>query len=140
MFAFMKSITEDSHEINTALEGKDFRITLSDAAQLALAQRTKPLIAEMEFYFSCLIRLQVRFYESDDSASATPINEKLAVRFRPVMSRRCDLHAVKGKSPLDDFPIVKRAPYVPHWLHLDYKKGAWVGEFGYQSTLHQNPA
>jgi len=134
MFAFMKNTREDSHEINTTLEGKSFRVTLSDAAQQALAQRATPLIAEMEFYFSCLIRLQVRFYETDDNASATPINEQLAVRFRPVMSRRCDLHAVKGKSPLDDFPITKRAPYVPHWMHLDYKKGAWVGEFGYQST------
>ncbi len=136
MFAFMKDTTQDAHEINTTLEGRNFRVTLSNTAQHALAQRTTPLIAEMEFYFSCLIRLQVRFYESDDSASATSINDHLAVRFRPVMSRRCDLHAVKGKSPLDDFPIVKRASYVPHWMHLDYKKGAWVGEFGYQSTQH----
>ncbi len=134
MFAFMKNTAAVSHEINTTLEGKKFRITMSDAAQQALLQRTTPLIAEMEFYFSCLVRLQVRFYDSDNSLSATPINEHLAVRFRPVMSRNCDLHAVKGKSPLDDFPIVKRTPYVPHWLHLDYKSGAWVGEFGYQST------
>lgn len=134
MFAFMKDTTEDTREIHTTFEGRDFRVTLSNAAQHALAQRTAPLIAEMEFYFSCLVRLQVRFYETDDSASATLINAQLAVRFRPVMSSRCDLHAVQGKSPLEDFPIVKRAPYVPHWLHLDYRKGAWVGEFGYQST------
>jgi len=30
----------------------------------------------------------------------------------PVMSRRCDIQEVNGKSPLGDFPIVKRAPYV----------------------------
>ena len=134
MFAFMQDTTLDAHEILSTLEGREFRITLSDAAQQALAKRSTPLIAEMEFYFSCLIRLQVRFYDSDDSGTATPINAQLAVRFRPVMSQRCDLHAVKGKSPLEDFPIIKRAPYVPHWMHLDYKKGAWVGEFGYQST------
>lgn len=71
MFAFMRNTTEDSHEIHTTLEGRSFRVTLSDAAQHALAQRATPLIAEMEFYFSCLIRLQVRFYETDDNASAT---------------------------------------------------------------------
>ena len=135
MFAFTKNITADSHEINTTLEGKDFRITLSDAAQHALAQRSTPLIAEMEFYFSCLIRLQVRFYEQDEAAAATPINAQLSVRFRPVMSQRCDLHTVKGKAPLETFPLVKRAAYVPYWLHLDHKNGAWVGEFGYKSTL-----
>lgn len=134
MFAFTKQYAEDALELNAMLEGKNFRVTMSEAAHRALAQRTTPLVAEMEFYFSCLIRLQVRFYESDAAVSATPITPQLSVRFRPVMSRVCDLHAVKGRSPLEDFPIVKRAPYVPHWLHLDYKKGAWVGEFGYRST------
>ena len=134
MFALSKPATADQLQLDTSLEGKPFRLTLTVAAQRALAQRATPLIAEMEFYFSCLIRLQVRFYEQDEAATATSITPQLAVRFRPVMSRRCDLHAVEGKSPLDDFPLVKRAPYVPHWLHLDYKKGAWVGEFGYQST------
>lgn len=136
MFAFTKNVTADSHEINTTLEGKDFRITLSDAAQHALAQRSTPLIAEMEFYFSCFISLQVRFYEHDEPVAATPINAQLSVHFRPVMSQRCDIPTViKGKPPLETFPLVKRAAYVPHWLHLDHKNGAWVGEFGYKSTL-----
>jgi hypothetical protein len=134
MFAFSKRISTDRLQLNTTLEGKNFRVTLSDAAQRALAQRSTPLIAEMELYFSCLIRLRVRFYERDEEATATPVNAQLSVRFRPVMSRSCDLHEVQGKPPLGDFPIVKRAPYVPHWLHLDYKKGEWVGEFGYRAT------
>jgi len=134
MFALSKSAAADHLQIDTTLEGKPFRLTLSPAAHRALAQRATPLIAEMELFFSCLIRLRVRFYEQDTAASATPFTPQLAVRFRPVMSRSCDLHAVQGKSPLEDFPIVKRAPYVPHWLHLDFKKGEWVGEFGYQST------
>jgi hypothetical protein len=132
MFALSKHA--DNLQLNTMLEDKPFRVTLSEAAQRALAQRSTPLIAEMELYFSCLIRLRVRFYERDEEASATSINAQLSVRFRPVMSRRCNLHEVKGKSPLDDFPIVKRAPYVPHWLRLDFKKGTWVGEFGYKTA------
>ena len=134
MFTLSKPTATDHLQLSATLEGRPFRLSLSEAAYQALAQRATPLIAEMEFYFSCLIRLQVRFYEQDETASATLITPQLAVRFRPVMSRRCDLHAVEGKSPLDDFPIVKRAPYVPHWLHLDYKKGEWVGAFGYRST------
>jgi len=136
MFALSQS-TADNFPFIAALESKSIRITLSDAAQRALAKRTTPLIAEMELYFSCLIRLRVRFYDSDEKATATPVNDQLSIRFRPVMSRRCDLHEVKGKPPLDDFPIVRRAPYVPRWLNLDYKKGEWVGEFGYTTA---NPA
>ena len=134
MFALSKQTSPDNRQLDATLEGKRLRVTLSDAAQRALAQRATPLIAEMELYFSCLLRLRVRFYERDEETSATPISDKLSVRFRPVMSRRCDIQEVNGKSPLGDFPIVKRAPYVPHWLHLDYKRGEWVGEFGYRST------
>ncbi len=127
--------TADNPPFIATLEGKDIRILLSNAAQRALAQRTTPLIAEMELYFSCLIRLRVRFYDSDEKASATTVSGQLSIRFRPVMSRHCDLHEVNGKPPLDDFPIVRRSPYVPRWLSLDYKKGEWVGEFGYKSGL-----
>lgn len=134
MFALSKQALHDNRQLNATLEGKRLRVTLSDAAQRALAQRATPLIAEMELYFSCLLRLRVRFYEHDENASATPISDKLLVRFRPVMSRHCDIQDANGKPPLGDFPIVKRAPYVPHWLHLDYKQGEWVGEFGYKTA------
>lgn len=120
--------------LDTLLEGRPFRVILSGAAQRALTMRSMPLIAEMELYFSCLTRLQVRFYDSDPKQSATPINDLLSVRFRPVVSQRCDLHEVAGKPPLADAPLAKRAPFVPHWLRLDYKKGEWLGEFGHTAA------
>ena len=120
--------------LETSLEGKPFHVILSGAAQRALEARSSPLIAEMELYFSCLTRLMVRFYDSDPDATATRINDHLAVRFRPVVSQRCDLHEVEGKPPLMDAPLAKRAPFVPHWLKLDFRKGKWVGEFGHTET------
>jgi hypothetical protein len=119
---------------NTTLEGRAFRVLLSVAAQRALAARSTPLVAEMELYFSCLTRLRVRFYENDPDASATLVSDRLAVRFRPVVSQRCDLHEVAGKPPLTDAPLARRAPFVPHWLRLDFKKGEWVGEFGHTAA------
>lgn len=117
--------------IDTTLEGKPFRVILTGAAQRALAARSAPLIAEMELYFSCLTRLRVRFHDGNAAASATPASELLAVRFRPVVTQRCDLHEVEGKPPLMDAPLARRAPFVPHWLRLDFRKGEWVGEFGH---------
>ena len=117
--------------IDTTLEGKPFRVILSGSAQRALAARSQPLIAEMELYFSCLTRLRVRFHDSDPAASATPVSEWLSVRFRPVVTQRCDLHEVEGKPPLTDAQLARRAPFVPHWLKLDFRKGEWVGEFGH---------
>lgn len=128
MLAFMKE-TSGGAMLPAMLEGREVHIHLTRAAQQALQARTAPLVAEMELYFSCLIRKRVLFKE--DGASATPVSEKLSLRFRPVAGQRCDLHALEGEQPLEDFPIVRRAPFVPHWLRLDYRKGAWVGEFGY---------
>lgn len=120
--------------IDATLEGRAFRVILTSAAQRALAARSTLLVAEMELYFSCLTRLQVRFYDNDPHASATQVNGNLAVRFRPVVSQRCDLHEVAGKPPLTDAPLAKRAPFVPHWLRLDFKKGKWLGEFGHTES------
>lgn len=117
--------------LDSTLEGRPFRVILSSAAQRALAKRSILLVAEMELYFSCLTRLKVRFYDGDPGTNATRIDEMLAVRFRPVVSQRCDLHEAGGAPPLMDAPLSKRAPFVPHWLSLDYKKGEWIGEFGH---------
>ena len=132
MFSLNSGSVSGKATLKTLLEGKDLHILLSAAAQRALAMRTTPLIAEMEIYFSCLIRLRVRFYEDDILSTATPVTEQLSIRFRPVVSTCCDLHEVKGKPPLVDLPIVKRTAFMPHWLRLDYRKGQWMGEFDYK--------
>lgn len=131
MAALDKEMSGTGAMTPVALEGRDVRVHLTRAAQQALAQRAAPLVAEMELYFSCLIRLRVRFLENDSAGGTTPVSDKLAIRFRPVAGRRCDLHAVEGEQPLEDFPIVRRSPFVPHWLNIDYRKGEWVGKFGY---------
>lgn len=105
-------------------------VSLSTAAEDALSQRTTPLLAEMELYFSCLIRKVVRFHETtaDDSIA---INDKLSLRFRPVMTEHCSTDYEGNEPPVTDFPIAEPERYVPHWLTIDYRRGEWCGEFGY---------
>ena len=120
------------HEIlHTTLEGKPFQVFLSAAARRALAERGTPLVAEMELYFSCLTRLRVRFHDGDPEGTATPVMPHLHIRFRPVITAHCDLHEVEGKPPVVDAPLVNRAPFVPHWLRLDFRRDEWLGEFGH---------
>jgi hypothetical protein len=112
-------------------QGKSFTLTLSDAAQRVLAARSTPLIAEMELYFSCLIRLKVRFREQPDLANTVKVMDNLHLRFRPVMTAQCDLNYEGDEPPLTDFPIAKPEAFVPHWLTIDYRHGELQGEFGY---------
>jgi hypothetical protein len=117
--------------MNVTLHDKSLEVQLTTAAQKALAQRDRPLVAEMELLFSCLLRKRVYF--GDAAELSTPVNDCLAVRFRPIMTRHCTVAGGGEAPPSDDFPIANPRPYVPNWLIIDYRRGEWVGNFGYAS-------
>ncbi|MDR3393932.1 MAG: hypothetical protein P4L70_02920 [Parasulfuritortus sp.] len=117
--------------MNVTLNEKDVDVRLSASARRALASRQTPLLAEMELLFSCLIRKRVHFRDHLDAEHATPVSDGLAVRFRPVMTRACSVSSVEGHAPSEDFHIADPRPYIPRWLSIDFRKGQWLGEFGY---------
>lgn len=110
--------------------GKKVDVSISPAAVEALSARDTPLIAEMELYFSCLIRKKVRFRENTDG-ELIQVTEALAVRFRPVMTESCSIDYEGDEPPVTDFPIKKPQAFVPHWLKIGFKNNQWIGEFGY---------
>jgi hypothetical protein len=115
--------------MNVTLHEKTLEVRLTVAAQKALALRERPLVAEMELLFSCLLRKRVHF--SDDTGQSTPVDDRLAVRFKPIMTRRCSVAEVGATPPSEGFPLDNPRPYVPNWLAIDYRRGQWVGDFGY---------
>lgn len=116
--------------MNIALANKPVAIRLSASARQALAERRIPLLAEMELLFSCLIHKRVRFGDLKDEA-AVRASDRLAVRFRPVMTRACALADLADSPPLEDLALANPGPYVPRWLSIDFRRGQWLGEFGY---------
>ena len=110
---------------------KTVRVEWSRAAEAALANLSAPLSVEMELYFSCLIRKKVRFGDKAHSREFVPVNPRLQVAFRPVMTKACTIDRDDAEAPLDDFAIVNPAAFVPHWLKIDYRRGSWEGEFGF---------
>lgn len=117
---------------NISMLNKPIQLEISSRARQALDRRDAPLRVEMELYFSCLIRKQVRIRDALDDRFAVMVSDKLEIGFRPVMTKACSVSSCDdGKPPLSDFPIEKPESYIPHWLKLDYKKGEFIGEFGY---------
>jgi len=111
------------------INDKPIEVRISDNAHEVLSNRDKPITAEMELFFSCLIRKRVCFYENDQGVTAT---KGLKVSFHPVMTRHCaDTELEEDGPPMTDFPIVKPATFTPRWLSIDFQKGEWQGEFGY---------
>ncbi len=115
--------------MNITLHEKSLEIRLTKAAQKALARRERPLVAEMELLFSCLLRKRVYFGESTEQS--VPVSAQLAVRFKPIMTRRCSVAEGGATPPSIGFPLENPRPYVPNWLAIDYRRGQWVGDFGY---------
>jgi len=125
---------------NITMLGKTIKLDISKKAKQQLETRTHPLYVEMELYFSCLLRKEIRirenmreaFGDKRDKEFCARISDALHISFRPVMTKSCSVSSCEGDSPpLSDFPIEKPQHYVPKWLKLDFKKGEWCGDFGY---------
>lgn len=116
--------------------GRPIDFELSKTAAKQLEKIDKPLCLEMELYFSCMIRKQVSMYDEITSPFSVEVSDKLKIGFRPVMTKSCSVSSCEGSSPpVTDFPIKKPECYIPHWLKLDFKKGKFMGEFGYTGSI-----
>jgi len=122
------------------MPGKQIAVELNHKARRQLNKLEAPLLIDMELYFSCLIRKQVRVYEELSEPVADKMEGQFSaqfadiiyIAFRPVMTRACSVSSCDGDSPpLRDFPIKNPHSYNPKWLKLNYKKGRWCGVFGY---------
>ena len=119
------------------LYGKSVQIELSPAARRALRERATPLLAEIHLIFGCMIVKRVRFKEIIASV-AVPVTDKLFVNFRPVRYQKsCRLADIDADENPDDFPLaVERRCFVPDRLSIDFRKGAWVGDFTYDHAIN----
>lgn len=118
------------------LHGREIRVELSAAARRVAAALQAPLLVEMELFFSCLVRKRVLFRplrEASLEAERVAIGERLWLAFHPVASEQCHIADLGDAAPpLKTMPVTRPAAYIPRWLRLDYRKGQWSGEFGYQ--------
>ncbi|MGD2055101.1 MAG: hypothetical protein PVG45_13455 [Gammaproteobacteria bacterium] len=92
---------------------------------------------ELELYFSCMIRKQVRFHR-DGAGDYNDVSDKLRLRLRTVMTQRCSIHDHDGAPPVTDFPIERADRFIPRWLNIDYRNDSWQGEFGYTQVSEKS--
>lgn len=118
-----------------SLHRKKLSIELSTSAEQQAGTLAKPLLAEIHLILGCLVVKRVWFKEQVH-AEEENILGNLNVCFRTVRySKQCRIsHIDSGVEEPSDFPIVadKRA-FVPDWLFIDYKKGKWLGKYGYDN-------
>lgn len=118
------------------MSGKPLKVSLSRAAERVLAGHEGMLYAEMELYFSCLVRLKV-YFRDHPAGDCFQVTDKLAVSFKPIMTASCNIEEAGRKPPVVEFPVARPDAFSPKWLTIDYRSGEWVGEFGF---LHRQAA
>ena len=113
----------------------ELELRLSERASKALALRPDPLEVEMELFFSCLIRKRVLFMRPrHPNALDVPLSDtRLRVSFRPVGTKVCMVSDVAELPDLEDFPIIRPEVFMPRWLSMDFRKGTWIGDFGWRA-------
>lgn len=118
------------------IHGKAVKVSISAKACAQLARLSHPVRAEMELYFSCLIRKRVlftplpeNFQQAENTAEALP---GLFISFNPVTTKECRIVDNPQGPLLKAMPIKEPARFVPDWIKIHHRSGQWTGEYGFK--------
>lgn len=121
------------------LFGRDLEAEITARALHAETDLVGPWVAEMELYFSCLVRKRLRFFllgETESTARGLArLTERLYLSFRPVVTQQCRLDPASAEAPpLMPMPVKEAAALLPRSVGIDYRSGQWLGDFGPRSA------
>lgn len=119
-----------SHSAQTRLKNKEIFVEWTDRAQQQLDQQHKPLIVEMQLYFSCVVKKRVLFHEQVDFDTAA-VNNQIKLAFRSIESDVCSPETFASEFPEARELNAVSDKMIPNRVSIDFKQGEWVGEFGY---------
>jgi hypothetical protein len=130
-----RRLSASAHSGRVNLKGKEVLIDVSADAVRAASDSRLPVLAELELYFSCLVRKQLRFREingvqphSDEYSRVFP---GLYAAFRAVTTSHCSIADAGDKPPVETMPVRQPERFVPDWIRIDYRAGQWLGEYGF---------
>ena len=111
------------------LRDNPLKVSWTNRAEKALHSRDTPLIAEVQLYFSCMVKKRVLFHDETEFETVA-VNEKLQVIFRPVQSQQCSPEEFAQNHPVkQEFKTASAIKMKPKSLEIDFKNGQWIGEY-----------
>ena len=114
---------------NIDIRGKNMAIMYSKRAEKALEKRTSDLTAELQLYFTCVVKKRVIFHEQTD-LDAISTKSNLKIFYHAVQSSACGPTEFAVKHPVEKQLNSKAAKLMrPSLLKVDYKNGLWEGIF-----------
>ena len=113
------------------IRGKKMSIMYSKRAEKALQQRSRPLIAELQLYFTCVVQKRVNFHEQSELDTITA-NSHLEIAYHTVQSNACEPVEFAKNHPVKKELNSKGAQSMrPALFRIDYKNEQWIGDFSF---------
>ncbi len=91
----------------------------------------RPLVLELELYFSCLVKKFVHFHDEVPARDTVSVTDKLQVCFRAVTSTACTMDVAErlGRQPEVEIATETAHRLAPKRVRLDRTGGKWRAEF-----------
>ena len=122
------------HRQIVRIDRREVDVCWTDRAEAALRAGERPLIVELQLYFSCVVKKRVLFHQSADF-DTTKVNDRLELAFRPIASAACDPREFALQHPAGkNLSQGVAARMVPKHVEIDFRQGEWQGGFHYSKT------
>lgn len=124
-------MTQDKRTASVVINGRNVLVEWTDAAARELARRPRPLVVELELYFSCLVKKFVHFREESGDRETVAASDKLHLYFRPVTSTGCSFEVAErlGRQPEMELHSEAVGKIAPKNVSIDFTRGAWQGHY-----------
>ena len=114
-----------------SINGKPVTVEWTRSAARALGRRSRPLVLELELYFSCLVKKFVHFHDDAPDRAAVAVTDKLHLVFRAVTSTACAMDVAErlGRQPETELDTAAAGKFAPRHVRLDHAGGEWRASF-----------
>ncbi len=130
-----RRLSAKSYTGTVRLQGKSVRIDISADAVREADAGNQPVLAELELYFSCLVRKQLRFRRLHDQQTEgdglVRVIPGFYTSFRAITTSHCAIVDAGGGVPVETMPVQHPERFVPDWIRIDYRARQWRGEYGF---------
>ncbi|HUX23774.1 MAG TPA: hypothetical protein VMV87_04075, partial [Burkholderiales bacterium] len=119
------SIPRSDSTATVSVNGKPLAVEWTRAAARKLAERSGPLVVELELYFSCLVKKFVHFHDAPPQRPTIAVTDKLHLFFRAVTSTACTMEVAErlGRQPEIELDTPAARKFAPKRIRLDFSKG-----------------
>jgi len=115
---------------NIIMSEQSVAIHWTNRANKQITKRSSTIIAEMQLYFSCVVKKRVIFTQDISHANTISVSKYFHIAFNAVEAAACSPVEFAANFPakriLDSSAALKMRPKE---LKVDFKQGQWVGEF-----------